>query len=196
MQQRPRNDNFRPCIVFGVLPIAHLSTKMCYEAHPSLLGLQRWGPTTLPKMHPVPPLPTPNLNHSNQLQAHRCNVTSTNVASPNNVSPNNVAPKCGVTGKCGVTKQCVSKQCGAKMWRRRKMWHHQTMRRQTMRRQNVASQENVASPNNVAPHVFEMCPHNVSSASVEKCVLFCQHRAFLEFQASTPPESRSTLHQL
>ena len=89
-------------------------------------------------------LPTPNLNPSNQLQAHRCNVTPPNVA-----SPKNVAPKCGVTGKCGVTKQCVAKECGAKMWRHRKMWRHQTMWRQTMWRQNVASQENVASPNNV-----------------------------------------------
>ena len=176
----------KPHFVFGVLPTAHLSTKMCYEAHPTLLGLQRRGPTMLPKMHPVPgaflpPLPTPNLNHSNQLQAHRCNVTPANVASPNNVSPKNVAPKCGVTGKCGVTKQCgakhcgakmwrrrkcgVAKQCGAKMWRHRQMWRHQTMWRQTMRRQNVASQENAASPNNVAPntvspHVFEMCLHN------------------------------------
>ena len=162
---------------------------MCHEAHPSLLGLQRWGPTMLPKIHPVPgaflpTLPTPNLNHSNQLQAHRCNVTPPNVASPNNVSPKNVAPKCGVTGQCGVTKQCGAKQCGAKMWRRRKMWRRQAMWRQTMRRQNVAPQEkcgvtkqcgakqcsanmwrhNVA-PNNVAPHVFEMCLHNVSSAS-------------------------------
>ena len=73
-------------------------------------------------------------------------------------------------GKCGVTKQCGAKQCGAKMWRHRKMWRHQTMWRQTMQRQNVASQENAASPNNVAPkkvapHVFEMCLHNVSSAS-------------------------------
>ena len=131
MQQRPRNDNFRPKphSVLGVLPIAHLSPKMCHEAHPSLLGLPRWGPTMLPNMHPVPgaflhPLPTPNLNHSNQLEAHRCNVTPTNVASPNNVAPNNAAPKCGVA---------------------RKWW------RQTMRRQNVASQKNVASSNNVAP---------------------------------------------
>ena len=135
---------------------------------------------TRTKIHPVPrpflpTLPTPNLNHSNQLQAHqwmwRQNVASQeNVASPNNVAPNNVAPKCGVTGKCGVAKQCGAKQCGAKMWRHRKMWRHQTMWRQTMQRQNVASQENVASPNNVAPnnvapHVFEMCLHNVSSAS-------------------------------
>ena len=96
----------------------------------------------------------------------RQNVASQeNVASPNNVSPKNVAPKCGVTGQCGVTKQC-----GAKMWRHREMWRHQTMWRQTMQRQNVASQENAASPNNVAPkkvapHVFEMCLHNVSSAS-------------------------------
>ena len=182
----------KPHFVFGVLPIAHRSTKMCHEAHPSLLGLQRWGPTMLPKIHPVPgaflpTLPTPNLNHSNQLQAHRCNVTPPNVASPNNVSPKNVAPKCGVTGQCGVTKQCGAKQCGAagkcgvakqcgakqcgaKMWRHRKMWRHQTMWRQTMQRQYVASQENAASPNNVAPnnvapHVFEMCLHNVSSAS-------------------------------
>ena len=94
-----------------------------------------------------------------------------NVASQENVaSPNNVAPKCGVTGKCGVAKQCGAKQCGGKMWRHRKMWRHQTMWRQTMQRQNVASQENAASPsnvapNNVAPHVFEMCLHNVSSAS-------------------------------
>ena len=142
----------KPHFVFGVLPIAHRSTKMCHEAHPSLLGLQRWGPTMLPKIHPVPgaflpTLPTPNLNHSNQLQVHRCNVTPPNVASPNNVSPKNVAPKCGVTGKCGVTKQC-----GAKMWRHRKMWRRQAMWRQTMRRQNVAPQENVASPNNVAPN--------------------------------------------
>jgi len=77
------------------------------------------------------------------------------------------------THKCGVAKQCGAKQCGAKMWRRRKMWRHQTMWRQTMRRQNVASQENVASPDNVAPNnaappVFEMCLHNVSSASGAK----------------------------
>ena len=104
------------------------------------------------RVHFCPTLPTPNLNHSNQLQAHRCNVTPPNVASPNNVSPKNVAPKCGVTGKCGVTKQCVAKECGAKMWRHRKMWRHQTMWRQTMWRQNVASQENVASPSNVAPN--------------------------------------------
>ena len=147
----------KPHFVFGVLPIAHRSTKMCHEAHPSLLGLQRWGPTMLPKIHPVPgaflpTLPTPNLNHSNQLQAHRCNVTPPNVASPNNVSPKNVAPKCGVAGKCGVTKQCGAKQCGAKMWRHRKMWRRQAMWRQTMWRQNVAPQENVASPNNVAPN--------------------------------------------
>ena len=133
----------------------------------------------LPKMHPVPgailpPLPTPNLNPSNQLQAHRCNVTelqmwrhhtmwcqtmwrqnvasAENAASPHNVAPHNVAPKCGVTGKCGVTKQCGAKQCGAKMWRHGQMWRHQTMWRQTMWRQNVASRANVASPNNLAPN--------------------------------------------
>ena len=88
------------------------------------------GPTMLPKMHPVPgailpPLPTPNLNPSNQLQAHWCNERNS---------------------KCGVTIQCGAKPFGAKMWRQRKMRRHHTMWRQ-----NVASRANVASPNNVAP---------------------------------------------
>ena len=147
-------------------------------------------------------LPTPNLNHSNQLQAHMQRNTP----------------------QCGVTKQCVVKESGAKMWRHRKMWRHQTMCRQRMWRQNVASQENVASPNNVAPNnvapkcgvtgkcgVTKQCGAKQCSAKmwrhrkmrrhqtmwrqrrwrhmsskcvfimrlqrqVEKCVLFCQHR--------------------
>ena len=93
----------------------------------------------------------------------RQNVASQeNVASPSNVAPNNVAPKCGARGKCGVTKQCGAKQCSAKMWRHRKMRRHKTMWRQTMWR-HMSSK-----------CVFIMCLQR----QVEKCVLFCQHRAY------------------
>ena len=126
----------------------------------------------LPNMHPVPgaflhPLPTPNLNHSNQLEAHRCNVTPTNVASPNNAAPkcgvarkwwrqtmrrqnvasqenvassNNVAPS-NAAPKCGVTGKCgFTKQCGAKQCGA-KMWRHRKMwRRRTMWRQTMRRQ--------------------------------------------------------
>ena len=146
---------------------------MCHQGHPSLLGLQRWGAKARISKHCphkrycvcilpcsqkcafLLPLPTPNLNHSNQLQGPSMQRNRP----PNVASPNNAAPKCGVTGKCGVTKQCGANQCGAKMWRHQKMWC------QRMRRQNVASQEKLASPENVAPPVIEMCLRNVFSAS-------------------------------
>ena len=126
----------KPHFVFGVLPIAHRSTKMCHEAHPSLLGLQRWGPTMLPK----------NTPRTGCIFAHTTNPQ------PKPFQPASSPPMQRNTPQCGVTKQCVAKECGAKMWRHRTMWRHQTMWRQTMWRQNVASQENVASPSNVAPN--------------------------------------------
>ena len=211
MQQCPETivSDHKPHFVFGVLPIAHLSTKTCHKAHPTSLCLQRWGPTMLPKIHPGPgAFLSPATNPQ-----------------PKPFQPTSSPPMQRNTRKCGVAKQCVAKECGAKMWRRRKMWRHQTMWRQTMWRQNVASQKNVASPNNVAPNnaapkcgvtgkcgvttqcgakqcgakmwrhrkmrrqhtmwrqtmwrhmsskcVFRMCLQR----QVEKCVLFCQHRA-------------------